>query len=278
MTRRLLPSLGGVCAHAVLLSGALLMLAPFLWMALTSFKPAAEIFTSELQLLPSRFTLHNYVEALSASPILRFLLNGIVVCGGILALQLAVAIPCGYALAKLEFRGRSALFGLVLLGLLIPVQVPALPLYLGLARLGLLDSYPALVLPWAVSAFAIFLFRQVFRRFPDEIVDAARIDGFGEIAIAFRIALPSAWPAVAAFSIFSVVAHWNDLYWPMVVVTSTELMTPPLGIAYFREGGGVDGNVGALMAGGVIITAPLVVAFLFAQRRFVQGLAFTGIR
>jgi len=204
MTRRLLPSLGGLCAHAVLLTGALIMLAPFLWMTLTSFKPAAEIFTGELALLPSRFTLQNYVEALSASPLLSFLLNGVLVCGGILLLQLAIAIPCGYALAKLDFRGRETLFGLVLLGLLIPVQVPALPLYLGLARLGLLDSYPALILPWAVSAFAIFLFRQVFRRFPDEIVDAARIDGFGEIAIAFRIALPSAWPAVAAFSIFSV--------------------------------------------------------------------------
>jgi len=187
-------------------------------------------------------------------------------------LQIMIAVPCGYALAKLSFPGRPLLLAAVLLGLLVPVQIPTIPIYIAVAKLGLLDSYAALVLPWIISVFAIFLFRQFFVTFPDEILDAARLDGFSEFSIAWRIMLPAAWPAVASFSIFSIVAHWNDLYWPMVVITNRDMMTPSLGIAYFRQSGEGAGQVGALMAGGVLVTAPLVALFLAMQKHFVRGL------
>ncbi|TIO32312.1 carbohydrate ABC transporter permease [Mesorhizobium sp.] len=262
-----------IVSHAVLVTGAIIMVFPFLWMILASLTPQSEIFDGSLLPTP---TLHgaidNYGTALSAIPLLRFMANGFVVCLAILVLQIAIAIPCGYALAKLSFPGRPILLVGVLLGLLVPVQIPTIPIYIALAKSGLLDSYAALVLPWIISVFAIFLFRQFFVTFPDEVLDAARLDGFSELSIAWRIMLPAAWPAVVSFSIFSIVGHWNDLYWPMVVITNPDMMTASLGIAYFRQAGEGAGNVGALMAGGVLVTAPLVSFFLLMQKHFIRGL------
>ena len=170
-----------------------------------------------------------------------------------------------------------SVFALVLLGLLIPAHVPALPLYLALAKLGLLDGYTALVAPFAVSVFAIFLFRQAFKAMPDELIQAARMDGMGEFAIVWRVILPNAWPTATAFATFSIVAHWNDLFWPLIVIQTERMATPALGVLFFRaEEGGND--VGALMAASVVTTLPMVAAFLLAQRRFIQGVATAGLK
>ncbi|MFM8681398.1 MAG: carbohydrate ABC transporter permease [Alphaproteobacteria bacterium] len=265
-------------AHGLLLAGAAVILLPFAWMMLVSIRSPGEILDPGFRLWPRQFHgVENYGYALANAPLLRFMLTGLVVCLGILVVQLAVAIPCAYALAKLRFPGGKALFLLVLLGLCIPIQVPALPLYIALANLGLLNTYFSLMLPFFVSVFAIFLFRQFFKSYPDEIIQAARLDGVGEFEIVWRIVAPSAAPAIAAFSVFSVVAHWNDLYWPMIVVTETRLATPPLGMMYLANAE-TGSNYGALMAGAAIITAPLVAAFLVARRRFIQGITMTGIK
>jgi len=270
--------LSGLLAHALLLAGAAAMLAPFAWMLLTSIRPAEEVFGAVFAPIPGRFAgAENYARAWTEGNLPRAMLNGAIVCLGILAVQLLVAIPSAFALAKLSFRGRGLLFGLVLFGLCVPIQVPALPLYLGLAGAGLLDGYFALMAPFFLTVFGMFLFRQFFRGYPDEVLDAARLDGMGEFEIVWRLAAPAALPAIAAFSVFSVVAHWNDLYWPLIVVTSSEMATPPLGILAFRntESGG---NYGALMAGAALVTAPLVLAFLIARRAFLRGITMTGLR
>ena len=275
---RLRRLLGTLLAHAVLLAGAAFVLLPFVWMLATSIKPPDEVFNATLHLLPNRFWgAENYGHALTQAPLLRFALNGAIVCLGILVVQLACAIPCAYALAKLRFPGRRVLFVLVLLALAIPVQVPALPLYIALADLGLLNTYFSMMLPFFFSAFAIFLLRQFFRSYPDDIIQAARLDGVGELEIVWRIVVPSAWPAIAAFSVFSVVAHWNDLYWPLIVITNSALATPPLGMMLFADAE-TGSNYGALMAAAAMMTAPLVVAFLFARRRFIAGVTMTGVK
>jgi multiple sugar transport system permease protein len=275
MTRRLLPLL---LSHGVLLAGAVVMLAPFAWMLLTSIRPAEEVFGAVFDPIPGRFAgVENYARAWAEGNLPRTMLNGAIVCLGILAVQLLFAIPAAYALAKLRFRGRGLLFALVLFGLCVPIQVPALPLYLGLAQAGLLDGYVALMAPFFLTVFGMFLLRQFFRTYPDEVLDAARLDGMGEFEIVWRLAAPAALPAIAAFSIFSVVAHWNDLYWPLIVVTSSEMATPPLGILAFRDTES-GGNYGALMAGAALVTAPLVLAFLLARRAFLRGIAMTGLR
>lgn len=258
--------------------GAVIILAPYAWMLSASLKPGNEIFRASLSLLPEQFyAVENYTKALTAVPLPRFLLNGVLVCALILVFQILFAVPCAYALAKLHWRGREVLFGLVMLALLIPSHVPALPLYAGFAATGLLDSFTALVAPFTISAFGIFLFRQAFKALPDELIHAARIDGMGEMSIVWRVVLPSAWPAATAFATFSIVAHWNDLFWPLIVVQSPAMATPALGVLFFRaEEAGND--TGALMAASVMVTAPMVILFLLAQRRFIQGIATAGLK
>jgi multiple sugar transport system permease protein len=134
-----------------------------------------------------------------------------------------------------------------------------------------------MMLPFFLSVFAIFLFRQVFKQFPDEILQAARVDGLSEMEILWRIVVPNAWPAISAFSVFSIVAHWNDLYWPMIVIQRLEYAPPPLGMLFFA-GSELGTNYGSLMAGATMITLPLVILFLFARRRFVQGITMTGLK
>ena len=264
--------------HGFLIAGAVFILLPFVWMLVTSLKSPPEIFDVGFSLWPKQFSaVENYSYALSSAPLLRFALNGLIVCAGILVVQVLVAVPCAYALAKLRFPGRTMLLALVLMGLCIPIQVPALPLYMGLAHLGLLNTYFAIMMPFFLSVFAIFLFRQFFKSYPDEIIHAARLDGMSEFEIVWLIVVPSAWPAIAAFSVFSIVAHWNDLYWPLIVISDTNLATPPLGMMFFASAESGT-NYGALTAAATIITAPLVIAFLIARRRFIEGITMTGIK
>jgi multiple sugar transport system permease protein len=262
----------------LLLALAALILMPYIWMIAVSLKPRSEVFSGSLQLLPQTWAAaQNYGRVLSEIPIGRYLINGVVVCLLILIFQIAFAIPAAYALAKLQFRGRETLFAFVMLGLLVPTHVPAIPLYIAIANAGLLNTFTALVAPFTISVFAIFLFRQFFKAMPDELIHAARIDGMGEFSIVWRVILPNAWPAATAFAIFSVVAHWSDLFWPLIVVTRGELYTPALGVLYFRSEEAGD-DYGALMAAAVLVTTPLVVAFLIAQRRFIEGITMTGLK
>ena len=258
---------------AILAVAALVTLTPFVYMVAVSFAAQGTIYVGGILPAPSlSAAIENYREALTRVPLPRYMANGAFVCAVILVAQVTIAAPAGYALAKLPFRGRPVLFGAVVVALMIPMQVPAIPLYVAVAYAGLLNTYTALIAPFVISAFAIFLFRQFFVNYPDEVLDAARLDGFSELAIVWRLMLPAAWPAVAAFATISIINHWNDLYWPLVVVTDTAMMTPPLGLAAFRASGEQSGEVGALMAGGVIVTAPLVLAFVFFQRALIRGL------
>jgi multiple sugar transport system permease protein len=264
--------------HAILLLTSLFALLPFLWMVSLSLKSPGEMFQGSWSPWPEQFhALENYTQALTSAPLLRFLFNGALVCAVILVLQLSICAPCAYALAKLKFAGREALFALVLVALFIPHQVLALPLFILCYKLGILDSYAALVLPFIVSPFGIFLLRQFFKTIPDDIVHAARLDGVSELGIVWRIMVPMAMPAVTAFAIFSAVGHWNDLFWPLIVITSEGFMPPSQGIVSFHNGElGIE--YGPLMAGAVMVVAPLVIGFLLAQRKFIAGLTLGGVK
>lgn len=285
--------------HVVLILGAVIVLLPFYVMVSYSLKSPSEIMQNTGGFIGSQEpfrddycvklgnapedcmvtpAVYNYTTAFEKAPLLRYLLNGMIVTVSIFAIQVIVALPCAYALAKLRFWGREAVFGLVLFCLLIPVHAIALPLYIMLAKLGLTNSYAALVIPWTISVFGIFLMRQFFMTVPDDLIDAARIDGMSEYRIVWQVMLPVAVPALMAFGIFSVVAHWNDYFWPRIVITGNrELFTPPLGLREFK--GDADGdNFGPMMATACVIVTPLIVAFLLAQRRFIEGITLTGMK
>ncbi len=263
---------------AVLSFGALIFLAPYIFMVSTAGKAQSEIFSSSLSLIPEQWSyIENFSEALSRVSMTTLLFNGVVVCALIFVIQIVVAIPCAYAMAKLKFRAARTMMVLVMLGLLVPIHATALPIYVAFDRLSVLNSYAALVAPFSISVFAIFLFLQFFRAMPDDLIHAARLDGMSEAGIVARVIVPNAWPAITAFAIFSVVAHWNDLFWPLIVVTNQDYATPPLGLLYFRAAEAGD-DYGALMAATLIITLPLVTAFLLAQKRFVEGITMTGLK
>jgi multiple sugar transport system permease protein len=292
-------STGETLKHVVLIIGAIIVLLPFYVMVSYSFKAPHEImqntggFFGAQELFRDDYCIklgnavdecmvtpiiYNYTTAFEKAPLVRYLLNGLIVTLSIFFIQVLVALPCAYALAKLRFWGRDAVFALVLFCLLIPVHAIALPLYIGLAKLGLTNTYAALVIPWTISVFGIFLMRQFFSTVPDDLVDAARMDGMGEYSIVWKVMLPTAIPALLAFGIFSVVAHWNDYFWPRIVITGNrDLFTPPLGLREFK--GDADGdNFGPMMATACVIVAPLIAAFLLAQRRFIEGITLSGMK
>ena len=285
--------------HAVLLLGALVVILPFYVMVSYSLKSQREIETNTGGFFGSQEpmvneycvklgnpesdcmetpVLFNYSQAFKKAPLLRYLMNGVIVTVSIFVIQILVALPCAYALAKLRFWGRDLVFGLVLFCLLIPVHAIALPLYIMLAKTGLTNTYAALIIPWTISVFGIFLMRQFFKTVPDDLIDAARMDGMSEFSIVWKVMLPTAIPALLAFAIFSVVAHWNDYFWPRVVITGNrDLFTPPLGLREFK--GDADGsNWGPMMATATVIVTPLIVAFLLAQRRFIEGITLSGMK
>ncbi|BCA92661.1 sn-glycerol-3-phosphate transport system permease protein UgpE [Vreelandella aquamarina] len=264
--------------HAFLIMLAAVMVMPFIWMVLTSFKPANEIFSNEINWLPGHWALiENYTRALTNTSLIRYMGNGLLVVVAILILQFLVSIPAAYALAKLSFPGRFAMFICVLACLMIPAQAVAIPWYLQLHYVGILDSYWALILPFTLSVFGIFLLRQFFIGIPDDLIDAARMDGMNEFRIIWSVVVPNSIPALISFGIFSVIAHWNDYFWPLIVLNDQDYYTPTLGVVDFRNAES-GSDYGALMAAATIVVLPLLVAFLLAQRRFIEGISTAGMK
>lgn len=251
---------------------ALLWLGPYAWMTITSLKSLDEIVQAPAYPLPARPNLDAYREVMTQVPVGRYLLNTLVMAFSIAALQILLALPAGYALAKLRFRGRRAAFLLVLACLLVPAQVTFVPIFTMLGPVGLVNTMAALVVPFAVSAFGTFLVRQALLSVPDEIIEAARLDGAGELTIVYRILAPLVRPTLAAMFLFSFVYHYSDYFWPLVMTTDDQNRTLPLAIALLREQGtGVRWHI--VMAGNVILSAPVLAVFALAQRQIVRAVA-----
>ena len=249
---------------------------PFIWMVLTSLKPEAEVVRYPPRVLPESWTFEAYVNIWDRVPFGRFFLNSLAFAGGVTVISLFLDSLTAYALARLEFPGRDLLFVLILIALMLPFQVTFIPLYVTVQRLGLLDSYAGLILPRATNAFGIFMLRQFFITIPRELNDAARIDGAGEFTIYRRVILPLAGPALATLTIFHFMYNWNDFLWPLLIMSSTVKQTIPAGLALFMGQHVVEYAV--LMAGATLALLPLFVAFLFAQKYFVRGIAMTGLK
>jgi multiple sugar transport system permease protein len=263
--------------NLLLAAGAAILLLPFAWMLSLSVKEEHEIFTSDLRFFPERWDWTNYLEAFTTGHVGTFLVNGVIVTLAILALQILTIVPAAYVLARKEFRLKPLMFAAVLAVLLIPPQVTAIPVYLMIAQANLLDSYAALIVPFATGAFGIFLLRQGFRTLPQDLIDAARMDGAGEFYALWFILVPQLLPMIAAFGVFSIVVHWNDFFWPLLVITRIERATPPLGISIFASDEGGN-DVGPMMASATLIVMPLMLAFLIARRRFVEGVTLSGLK
>ncbi len=266
--------IGLVATHTFLIAGAAAMILPFAWMLSTSLKVREATFAMPPQLLPSEPTLANYVSVFQTAPMGRFLLNSMFVATTNTFLLVLFSAMAGYAFARIEFRGRSFLFYAYLATMMVPQQVTLTPLFVLMNLLNWSNSYQALILPGAFSAFGTFLMRQFFLGMPREIEEAAILDGAGHIAIFFTIALHLAKPALATLTIFTFMASWNNFLWPLIIISDTSMMTLPLGLSFLQGRWTTDWNV--LMAGTVIGTVPVLAVYVFTQKYIIQGLSHTG--
>jgi multiple sugar transport system permease protein len=255
---------------------AFIVLLPVIWMIFTSFKPEGDIVGHPSQLFPTQPTLSNYRQVLKAIPFARQFLNTLGFAGTVTIVSLLFDSMTAYALARLDFPGKWLLFIAVLLFLMMPIQVTLIPVYQLVAKLGLVNTFPGLIIPRATNAFGIFFLRQFFLGIPRDLSEAARIDGAGEFRIYWQVVLPLARPALLTLGLFHFMFNWNDLLWPLIITTSTDMETLPAGLALFTGEHVVQ--YGLLMAGATMAMLPMLVAFIFVQRKYIQGIATTGFK
>ena len=261
--------------YFLLTAYALITLIPFLWALSASLKPLSEIISGEVNFLPRHFTLDNYRQIFVEEPLFfRWLFNSIAIAVSVTVLNLAFNSLAGYALARLQFRGKQFWFLLILAILAVPAQVTLIPTFLILKTFGWLNSYQGMIVPGMVNATFIFMMRQFFLNFPKELEDAAALDGLGRFGIFWYIVLPLAKPALAAQAILVFMGSWNNFLLPVVILFEPEMFTLPLGINTFK--GQYISYWNSIMAASMIFTLPVLALYVFFNRYFIQGITFTG--
>jgi multiple sugar transport system permease protein len=261
--------------HLVLILGAVVTTAPLLWMITMSLKPASMTYTPPY-LIPTVFHWSNYADAWNAAPFARYYLNTAIMAAGITFCQLIFSSLAAYAFARLKFPGRDLLFLVVLGTMMVPVQVLLIPSFLIVKDLGWQNTFWALIVPRAVSAFGIFLLRQHYLSIPRELDEAAMIDGASRIGVWWRIILPLSRPALATLAVFAFLFAWNDFLWPLVVTDDPDMRTIQLGLVMFQGRYGTNWTL--LMAGTVTATLPTIIAFLLGQKQFIESIALSGVK
>ena len=257
--------------------GILLMVGPFLWMLLGAFKPQAEFLVSPPTFLPKNPTLDNFGRLFDQLDFPRFFFNSIVVAVAVTVGNILFCPMLGYALAKLQWRGKRLIMGLVLATLMVPAGITLIPNFVLMRNLGLVNTYPGLILPFLISPLGVFLMRQFMLSLPDELIEAARIDGASEWRIFLRVIMPLCGPAVATLTILTFLGSWNNFLWPLVVAQTEENYTLPVALALYSTGQNST-QYGLLLAGATVVVVPVLIVFLIFQRRFIEGIATTGIK
>lgn len=273
-TRRILSR---AVVYATLIVAAAFTLLPFVWMLLASLKTQGEILRNPQGWLPAEPTFENYATWFNDLGIGGYFANSLLVAVIVVMGNVVFCSMVGYALAKLEFPGRRVLFGLVLTTLMVPGVVTFIPLFVLVARLGLVDTYPGLILPFLTGPLGVFLMRQYIQSIPDSLLEAARIDGAGEFRIFFRVVFPLCGPALATLGILTFLSSWNNFLWPLVVAQDQSRYTLPVALSLYAVGERAT-QYGLLLAGSVLVILPILALYISLQRYFIQGIAATGIK
>ncbi|MEM8601768.1 MAG: carbohydrate ABC transporter permease [Bacteroidota bacterium] len=263
-------------AWLLLLGATLLFTLPFIWSISISFQPPGDVFSWPIQLLPDPATLENYKRLWTEIPFPRWLGNSLLIVVIVTASNLFFDALAGYAFARMRFPGRNLLFYAFLATIMIPGHVTLVPKFMLLNAFGLINSYPGLIMPSLVQVFGIFLMKQFFESLPKELEEAARIDGCSRFQTFWRVVLPVSRPALVALGIYTFQGNWNDFLWPVIVTTTPDMYTLPLGMAMFRYEFQVEWTM--LMAGSITIALPMLIIFLTFQRLFIQGAATSGLK
>jgi multiple sugar transport system permease protein len=268
---------GSIWVYLALAIGLVFLVGPFLWMVASSVKTSAELHHVPPTWIPQTFTLDNYSTIFTKLNFPQYFINSVIVATLVVGSNLLFCSMIGYALAKLRFRGKSAVFLIVLATIMVPQTVYLVPLFVLMSNLGFVNSYAGLILPFAAQAFGVFLMRQFIQGIPDELLEAARMDGAGEFTVFWRVVLPLLGAPLATLGILTFLGSWNNFLWPLIIATSDQMYTLPVAVATFSIGqNAVD--YGLLMAGSVVLIAPVLLLFLLLQRFVQQGIATTGLK
>lgn len=265
-----------VAVHGLLIIWLLISVIPFVWMVSTSFKGPGEIYIFPPRWIPKNPTLNNYIDLFQEMNFGRPFLNSVIVSLSTTFLSVLVATMAGYGFAKFRFKNKNLLFLFILGTIMVPGHITMIPVFLLLSQLNLLNTYWGLILPAIANAFNIFFMRQYIMGIPDELIEAAKMDGAHEGWIFFRIILPLARPAMAAITIFTFTGAWNSFLWPLILATDESMYTLPVAVSVLQ--GQYGENIAMQMAGSVIVILPLIIVFLLTQRYFIKGITFTGMK
>lgn len=271
MSRNTSRTLGSILGQLAVLAGAIIVSIPSLYMVSVSLMSSQDFFSTEVRLFPTAIYTQNYVEVFTVFNFGNYLNNSLIVTGAVVLLNLIFTPMVGYSLAKFDFPGKTVLLLFVLATIMIPFTAILIPLFLIIRSFGWVNTYLGLVMPFAMSAFGVFLMRQFILAVPDDYIDAGRIDGASELRIYFQIVVPLIQPALITLAIVVFVASWDEFLWMLVVTTGDALRTLPVGLAKFVEQ--YRTRYELMMAGSVVAAAPVVLVFLAVQRRFLQGMA-----
>lgn len=276
MKKTLTQRLAKFITYTILILGAAFILLPFVWMISTSVKPDNEVLKMPPQWIPTVIQWKNYVDAFKAVPFFTYLKNSILVTVMITSCELVTTILAAYAFAQLEFKGKNLLFMLLVATMMVPGEILTIPNFVTLARLGWIDSYKAMVAPWATSVFSIFLLRQQFASIPQSYYKAARMDGCSDLRYLFTVMVPMSRPTIVSVALLKIINSWNSYLWPLISTNSREMRTLPVGLAYFSTEAGTDYNT--LMAFSLMIISPTILVYLFTQKYIIQGVSKTGLK
>lgn len=255
----------------------LIFIFPFFWMVSIALQSTAEISTFPATFLPAVPQFQNFAIAWSRAPFLVYLQNSIIVVGAIIAANVLIMVPAAYAFAKFDFKGKTILFGMVLVAFMTPLQVTFIPIYYMMADFGLLKTLWPQILPFLVDAFGIFLLRQYFMQVSDELIEAARLDNTSELKIIYKLMLPLSKAAVSTSVLFSFVTHWNDYFWPMVVSSVEELRPLTVGVAGLKDQESItEWNV--IFAGNMFLVVPILIVYTFCSRYIIRAFAYNGVK
>ncbi|MFH1195692.1 MAG: carbohydrate ABC transporter permease [bacterium] len=262
--------------YILLTAGAVSFLYPFIWMLGASLSPENEI--SGLFLFPSKITFGSYIQMFEKIPIGKAFINSMIVSCSVTALVLVFGSMVGYALSRLQFKGRDSIFYIIIFTMTLPFQITLIPQYILIVKFGWVDSYAGLIIPYVMNAFAIIMFRQYFKSLPQDLIDAARIDGCNELQIIFRILWPNSVPALVTIGIITFMASWNEVLWPLIVIRDENLMTMPQLVTLFAVGGRAESQLGVKLASATVLALPIIIAYLFFQKYFIQSMASSGLK
>lgn len=267
-----------VALYLFMVAGLIMTVTPFVWTSLASFKLNTDIFRTPVSFWPRVWTIDNYNNLLSGEqvPFIRQFINSCIITVGQTTLAVIVASLAGFAFAKYEFAGKRPLFVLTLLTLMIPFEVTVVPLFNLMVKIGWLDTYWSVIVPGALSAFGVFLMRQVMLAVPDELLDAGRIDGATEFRILWQVVIPLSRGGLAVLALLSFLNAWNDYLWPLIALRSPDMFTLPIGLATLS--GLYKIEWGMIMAGAVLTTLPVLVVFYITRHHLISGLAAGAIK